>query len=152
MTAWTTRPEPEIAAKERMERSAAKAATKERNRGPRGIRGTRYPNSLFSACSVSSAVRIFAGLRDSDVLPRRESKVLYAVSVPVHPEVGGGLNWRPGARLCQRPAAALGQGNALRLVEDDTAALPPTTSGCTAQKAGRAVPCAPAVACTRSAG
>ena len=46
----------------------------------------------------------------------------------VHPVVGG-LNRRPGARLCRRPAAALGQGNALRLVEDDTAALPPTTSG-----------------------
>ena len=49
----------------------------------------------------------------------------------MHPEVVGGLNRRPGARLCRRPAAALGQGNALRLVEDDTAALPPTTSGCT---------------------
>ena len=54
-----------------------------------------------------------------------------AAADALHPEAGG-FNRRPGARLCRRPAAALGQGNALRLVEDDTAALPPTTSGCTA--------------------
>ena len=63
-------------------------------------------------------------------------KALSAELNSVHPEVGVGLNWRPGARLCRRPAAALGQGNALRLVEDDTAALPPTTSGCTELHSG----------------
>jgi len=46
----------------------------------------------------------------------------------MHPEILGLSAARVGARLCRRPAAAIGGINVRRLLEDETAALPLTTS------------------------